>query len=361
MSGELRTRLQAGLGSAFTLERELGGGGMSRVFVATETALGRTVVVKVLPPELSGALSADRFRREIQLAAKLHHPHIVPVLASGEADRMLYYTMPFVEGDSLRSKLARSGELPIAESIRLLHDVADALAYAHAHGVVHRDLKPDNILMAGRHALVIDFGVAKAMYAAAASDEDKEFTSAGVALGTPAYMAPEQAAADPQADHRVDLYALGIVAYEMLAGSHPFAGRKGRAMLAAHATETPEDIAKRRPSVPPYLASIVERLLEKRPADRLSTGEQVVHELDAVTTPSEESSTGARARVDAGSAQAHIIDRTRATTFTWCVEIRSARRRDRGCWTRRRRSDAGRASQCACAGAQASRCRIVHE
>ena len=311
MSGELRTRLQAGLGSAFTLERELGGGGMSRVFVATETALGRTVVVKVLPPELSGALSADRFRREIQLAAKLHHPHIVPVLASGEADGMLFYTMPFVEGDSLRSKLEREGELPIAESVRLIHDVADALAYAHAHGVVHRDLKPDNILMAGRHALVIDFGVAKAMYAASSDeDKDKGFTSAGVALGTPAYMAPEQAAADPQADHRVDLYALGIVAYEMLTGSHPFAGRRGQAMLAAHATETPEATTKRRPSVPPYLASIVERLLEKRPADRLSTGEQVVHELDAVTTPSEGSSTGARARDDAGSAQAYIVNGT---------------------------------------------------
>ena len=260
---------------------------MSRVFVARELALGRAVVVKVLPPELSGVMSAERFRREIQLAASLHHPHIVPVLTAGDANGLLYYTMPLVDGESLRSKLSREGELPIHDAIRLLQQIADALSYAHEHGVVHRDLKPENILISGRHAHVVDFGVAKALSASAVSGSESGLTSIGVALGTPAYMAPEQAAADPQSDHRVDLYALGVVAYEVLTGAHPFAGRRAQALLAAHATEVPEPIARRRPSIPASLATLVERLLEKRPADRPATAEQVLRELDVVGTPTE--------------------------------------------------------------------------
>ena len=216
MSSELRDQLQSTLGSAYTIERELGGGGMSRVYVARENALGRAVVIKVLPPELSGVMSAERFRREIQLAASLHHPHIVTVLTAGEADGLLYDTMPLVDGESLRSKLSREGELPIPEAIRLLQQVTDALSYAHEHGVVHRDLKPENILLSGRHAHVVDFGVAKALSAAAVDGTESGLTSVGIALGTPAYMAPEQAAADPLSDHRVDIYALGVVAYEAL-------------------------------------------------------------------------------------------------------------------------------------------------
>jgi serine/threonine protein kinase len=214
---DLQMRLQSALGAAYRIEQELGGGGMSRVFLAQEPELGRRVVVKVLPPEMAAGVNAERFRREIQLAASLQHPHIVPLLAAGHADDLVYYTMPLIEGESLRAKLTREGELPIPETLRLLRDVVDALSYAHAHGVVHRDIKPDNVLVANHHAVVTDFGVAKAL---SESTGKSSLTSAGVALGTPAYMAPEQAAADPHADHRCDIYAVGALGYEMLTGRH---------------------------------------------------------------------------------------------------------------------------------------------
>src|SRR5690349_9311364 len=191
---DLFARLQAALGDGYRIEKELGGGGMSRVFVATETALERQVVVKVLPVDLAAGLSIERFRREIQFAAKLQHPHIVPLLSAGAAEGLLYYTMPLIEGESLRAKLARQGELPIPEAVRILRDVADALSYAHEHGLVHRDIKPENVLLSGKHALVTDFGVSKALSTATGTST---VTSIGVALGTPVYMAPEQAAADP--------------------------------------------------------------------------------------------------------------------------------------------------------------------
>jgi serine/threonine-protein kinase len=237
---------------------------MSRVYVATELALGRKVVVKVLPPEMGAGLNAERFRREIQLAASLQHPHVVPLLAAGRAADLVWYTMPLIEGESLRAKLAREGELPISEAVRILRDVADSLSYAHTHGVVHRDIKPDNVLISGRHAVVTDFGVAKAL---SESTGESSLTSIGVALGTPAYMAPEQAAADPHVDHRADIYALGAMAYEMLTGKPPFAGSP-QAVLAAHVTQLPDSVASRRASVPPALASIVMKCLEKKAADR---------------------------------------------------------------------------------------------
>ena len=283
MSLDLATRMQQALGAAYVLERELGGGGMSRVFVAQDTALGRRVVVKVLPPDMAAGVSAERFRREIQLAAGLQHPHIVPVLSAGEADGMLYYTMPFVEGESLRGLLARRGELPVGEAVRLLREVAGALAYAHDRGLVHRDVKPENILLTTGHALVADFGIAKALSAAAAHGT---LTSAGLALGTPAYMAPEQAAADPQTDHRADLYALGVLAYELLVGHPPFHGMAPQQIVAAHAVATPEPVSARRPAVPAPLAALVMRLLEKRPADRPQSAAEVVQALDAAAAAS---------------------------------------------------------------------------
>jgi eukaryotic-like serine/threonine-protein kinase len=235
-SEQLREQLQASLGVSYALERELGGGGMSRVFVAIEKTLGRTVVVKVLPPELAHAVSIERFRREIAMAARLQHPHIVPLLTAGEAEGLPYYTMPFIDGESLRARLTRVGELPLADVVRILRDVAGALAYAHEHGVVHRDIKPENVLLTRQHALVADFGVAKALSASTMTGTTSS-TSLGVALGTPAYMAPEQAAADPTMDGRADLYALGAMTYEMLTGSPPFGGRSAQATLAAHARE----------------------------------------------------------------------------------------------------------------------------
>jgi serine/threonine-protein kinase len=284
MTSDLREQLQRTLGDAYILERELGGGGMSRVFVAEETALGRKVVVKVLLPELAATVNIERFRREIQLAARLQHPHIVPVLAAGISEGLPYYTMPFIEGESLRARIARSGELPVPEAARILRDVLSALAYAHAHGVVHRDIKPDNVLLTGHHAVVTDFGVAKAL--SAATNPGSSLTSLGMALGTPAYMSPEQAVADPTTDHRADLYGVGAMAYEMLTGQQVFSARSPQAMLAAHAIETPEPLQRRRPSVPPEIAAVVMRSLEKRAADRPQSAEEMLANVEAAVTPS---------------------------------------------------------------------------
>ena len=256
---------------------------MSRVFVAREVELGRDVVVKVLPPDLGAGLNIDRFRREIQMAARLQHPHIVPVLSAGAKDGLLYYTMPRIEGETLRSRILRSGELPIGETIRILRDVADALEYAHAHGVVHRDIKPENVLVSGHHALVTDFGVAKALSAATGQSN---LTSIGVALGTPTYMSPEQATADPMTDHRTDIYALGVLGYELLAGRPPFSGTNPQQVLAAHVTDAPVPISRHRANIPPSLASLIMRCLEKKPADRFQTAEEVREQLEMAGTPS---------------------------------------------------------------------------
>jgi len=291
-TGELRERLENSLGDVFAIERELGGGGMSRVFLARERALDRQVVVKVLHPELAG-VNVDRFRREIQVVAQLQHPHIVPVLAAGEANGILYFTMPYIDGESLRAWLLRESRLSIDDAVRVLHDVADALAYAHERGLVHRDIKPDNVLVSRRHAMVTDFGVAKALFAAARSGaEDRDAGSTGVtttgnglAIGTPAYMAPEQAAADPATDHRADIYAFGVLAYELLAGRAPFAGRPPSEILAAHITELPQPIETVRADVPPPLAAIVMSCLAKRPIDRPQTAADVRSAIEALATP----------------------------------------------------------------------------
>src|SRR5829696_3631625 len=279
---ELRNQLQATLGGSYVLEQELGGGGMSRVFLAHESALGRKVVIKVLPPEMAADVSIDRFRREIQLAATLQHPHIVPLLTAGETNGLPFFTMPYVRGESLRSRLAKEGELPVSEAIRVLREIALALAYAHDNGVVHRDIKPENILISGGSIVVTDFGVAKALTASSGSG----VTTSGVALGTPAYMAPEQATADPTIDYRADIYALGVVAYEILTGSTPFAGRSPQATLAAHVTEAPDAITHRRATVPQMFAALIMSCLAKRPSDRPHSAQDVLHQLDALTTPS---------------------------------------------------------------------------
>src|SRR5205085_4444186 len=196
-----------------------------------------------------------------------------------------YLTMPFVDGESLRVRLARHGELPVNQAIRMLREIASALSYAHEHGIVHRDIKPDNVLLSGGSAMVTDFGVAKAL-SASSDAEHGGMTSLGVALGTPAYMSPEQASADPNVDHRADIYSLGVLAYELLTGQPPFAGRTPQNLLAAHVTEVPEAITRRRASLPPALAALVMRCLEKRPADRPQSASEVVHALDDITTPS---------------------------------------------------------------------------
>jgi len=258
---------------------------MSRVFLATETDLGRKVVVKVLPPDMAAGVNKERFQREIKLAASLQHPHIVPLLTAGTADGdLLYYVMPYIEGESLRSKLQREGELPIGEASRILREVVDALAYAHRQDVVHRDIKPDNILLTDDHALVADFGVAKAV-SASSGGTHSSLTSLGVALGTPAYMSPEQAAADPHVDHRADIYAVGALAYEMLTGRPPFSGSTPQQVLAAHVNQTPEPITQHRDTIPPQLAELVMRCLAKRPADRWQTAGELKAPLGAMATP----------------------------------------------------------------------------
>jgi len=276
-------RLATALSRNYRLERELGAGGMATVYLAEDVKHRRKVAVKVLRPDLAAALGPERFLREVKIAANLQHPHILPLHDSGEADGFLYYVMPFVDGISLREKLVKDGELPIPDAVRILRDLADAMAYAHSQGVVHRDIKPDNIMLSGRHALVTDFGVAKAVSEATGA---ATLTTAGVALGTPAYMAPEQAAADPHVDHRADIYAFGVVAYELLTGQPPFTAPTPQALLSAQLTMTPQPVTAHRPSIPPALAGLVMKCLEKRPADRWQSADELIPQLEAVLTPS---------------------------------------------------------------------------
>jgi eukaryotic-like serine/threonine-protein kinase len=287
MNERFREHLQEAISGTHSIEREITGGGMSRVFVATERALGRAVVVKVLRPDLAAGMNRERFRREIMLAAQLAHPHIVPVLSAGEHDDLIWYTMPFVEGESLREALASRGKFEPRQVVRTLHDVLDALSYAHKRGVIHRDIKPGNILTHGPHALVTDFGVAKALTAAI---PQSGATSGGLAIGTPAYMAPEQLAADPNADHRMDLYAVGLLAYELLTGEQPFSGESPAATMAAQLTRMPEPIERARPDVPAPLAGVVMRLLAKQPDDRPPTAAAALEELEQRITPGSGSS-----------------------------------------------------------------------
>ncbi|MES2125310.1 MAG: serine/threonine-protein kinase [Gemmatimonadota bacterium] len=282
-----RDHLQDVLGPALTLEHELTGGGMATVYVAQDNALRRKVVVKVLPPELAAAVSLERFKREILVSAALQHPHIVPVLSSGEVDGRPYFVMPFIDGESLRTRLAR-GPLSVREAVGILKDVARALSYAHGHDVVHRDIKPDNILITGGSAVVTDFGVAKALNASRASHrlghvsahQGQTSTASGIAIGTPAYMAPEQAAGDPLTDHRADLYALGVVAWEMLTGTAPFHGVSPQQVMASHVMRSVPPIASRRYDVPAAFAGIIDQLLSKEPKDRPRFAADLIRQLD---------------------------------------------------------------------------------
>jgi serine/threonine-protein kinase len=276
-------RLKTALADRYAIEREIGSGGMATVYLAQDVRHDRQVAVKVLRPDLAATLGPERFHREIKIAAQLQHPHILPLHDSGEADGFLYYVMPYVEGQSLRDKLAKEGELPIGEATRILRDVVDALTEAHAHGVVHRDIKPENILLRGRHALVTDFGVAKAVSEATGREK---LTTAGIALGTPAYMAPEQASADPHLDHRVDIYAIGAVAYELLTGRPVFMGTTPQQILSSHVTEVPQPVTRHRDTVPTGLESVVMRCLEKKPADRWQSAEELLPQLESLATPS---------------------------------------------------------------------------
>jgi tetratricopeptide (TPR) repeat protein len=272
---EWYTRLHAALAGRYAIERELGRGGMAIVFLARDVRHERQVAVKVLRPELAGALGPDRFLREIKLTAQLHHPHILPLYDSGAADGLLYYVMPYVEGETLRERLAREGQLPLGEALRIAGEVSDALSYAHHHDVIHRDIKPENVLLEGGHALVADFGIARAITMAGGT----RLTETGLALGTPTYMSPEQVTGERELDERTDVYSLGCVVYEMLAGSPPFTGPSAVAVLARKSVDRPQQLRDTRAEVPPEVERAVQRALAPLPAERQRTVGELAEQL----------------------------------------------------------------------------------
>ncbi len=285
--------MKTALADRYTVGGEVGSGGMAIVYLAEDLKHRRKVALKVLRPELTAELGSDRFLREIELAASLTHPHILPLHDSGEANGFLYYVMPFVEGESLRDRLVRERQLPIDEALQITREVADALDYAHSENVVHRDIKPENIMVFRGHAMVMDFGIGKALHAAGA----EHLTQTGVAVGTPAYMSPEQAAGDRELDGRSDLYSLGCVLYEMLAGEQPFTGPTAQAIIAGHITEEAPSIVSKRGTVPDAIDQVLRKALAKTPADRFSTGTQFAEALaPAVTKPVPHVSATAAAR-----------------------------------------------------------------
>jgi len=275
---EGRARLEAALSGHYAIGRELGRGGMATVYLAHDVRHDRPVALKVLHPELASALGPERFQREIRFAARLQHPHILTVLDSGEAAGLLWFTMPYVEGESLRDRLNREKQLPVDDALRIAREAADALDYAHGHGVIHRDIKPENILLGGSHALVADFGIARALTPGAAGEQ---LTTTGLSVGTAAYMSPEQAAGERDVDARSDVYALGIVLYEMLAGETPFAAPTPQAMVARRFTEAPRPVRLLRESVPEGVERAVQRALARTAADRFATAADFARALAA--------------------------------------------------------------------------------
>jgi len=310
---DLRSLLQAGLTGTYAIERELGRGGMATVFLAHDIKHDRSVALKVLHPELAAALGGDRFLREIRIAAHLQHPHILTLIDSGEVvdgvkAPLLYYVMPYVEGESLRQRLTRDHRLSSADTVRILKDVLDALAQAHAQGVVHRDIKPENIMLSGRHALVVDFGIARAATAAAGEIvSGGTLTTIGLAIGTPAYMSPEQAAGQSSLAARADLYAVGVMAYEMLAGRPPFSGSTPQSILAAQVTQAPPSLASIAPDVPSPLVTAITRCLEKDPDQRWQSAEEMLTQLEAFTTPGSAGLRGATTRLPTARSRGMLL------------------------------------------------------
>ena len=303
---DLRAQLQEGLGTSYTLEQELGRGGMATVFLARDLKHDRPVALKVLHPELAATMGPERFLREIHLAARLQHPHILTVLDSGDlpvpgAAPLLWFTMPFIRGESLRDRLRRETQLPLADALRIAREAADALAFAHGEGVIHRDIKPENILLSGTHALVADFGIARALQ----TGTEERLTETGLAVGTPAYMSPEQASGQRELDARTDVYSLAVVLYEMLAGETPFAAPTAQAMIARRFTETARPVRQAREAVPESVERALQRALARTPADRFATAAEfgaaletgsTVEATAAVPTPTRTAALPAKAR-----------------------------------------------------------------
>ena len=306
-------RLSVALGGRYSLQREIGRGGMATVYLAQDLRHDRPIAVKVLHPELAATLGPERFQREIRLAAQLQHPQILPVYDSGTEAGVLWFTMPYVDGETLRQRLQHTGGLPVPAALHVLVNIARALAYAHRRGVIHRDVKPENVLISQENVFLADFGIAKPVEAGASP----RLTTAGLVVGTPAYMAPEQAAADPATDHRADIYAFGILAYELLAGEPPFANLPLRLLLAAHASREPEPIALRRPDTPPPLASLIARCLRKDPEERWESAAALCDALQAIARPAPWSSM-------AGGAPSGVLDTSPAVAGAGQLELARA-------------------------------------
>jgi len=280
----LREQLQATLGDNYVIEGELSPGGMSRLFLATEPSLERKVVIKLLPPETVSEVSATRFHREMLVAARLQHPNILPVLSTGTSAGLFYYIMPYVAGESLRHRLEKSGKFPIADALRVLREIADALALAHQRGIVHRDIKPANILLQEGHAVLTDFGIARAVDAARMETTAERLTATGVGIGTLGYMPPEQMTGERTLDSSADVYALAVVAYEMLAGQPPFSRPTKQALVAAHMTEAPPVLSSVSSDIPVAISRVINKALAKRPEDRYRTAGEFRDALDMPIT-----------------------------------------------------------------------------
>src|SRR5512134_1509482 len=272
---EIMDRLTGALADRYRIEREVGAGGMATVYLAQDLRHDRRVALKLLRPELSAVIGAERFLAEIKLTANLQHPHILPLFDSGEADGCLYYVMPLIEGESLRERLTREKQLPVPEAVRIATEVASALDYAHRHQVIHRDIKPENILLHDGRALVADFGIALAASKASGS----RMTETGMSLGTPFYMSPEQAMGEREITARSDVYALGAMLYEMLTGDPPFTGSTAQAVVARVVTESPRALMPQRHTIPPHVEAAVLAALEKLPADRFATAAEFAEAL----------------------------------------------------------------------------------
>src|SRR3989449_1759878 len=278
-------QLRAALADRYALERELGRGGMATVYLARDLKHGRPVAIKVLRPELAAALGPERFLREIEVAARLPHPHILPLHDSGEAARFLYYVMPYIESESLRDRLEREGQLPLEEALRITREVASALSYAHGHDVVHRDIKPENILLSGGEAVVADFGIARAITQAGGT----RLTETGSPVGTPAYMSPEQASGGGPIDGRSDVYSLACVLYEMLAGEPPYTGPSAQVVRSKRLTDPVPSVRRLRETIPLAVDAAITRALAKAAADRFATAALFAEALMASGAPARQS------------------------------------------------------------------------
>src|SRR3954471_12430094 len=270
---DLIEHLRKSFADSYRVDEELRGGGMSRLFMATDLALSRRVVIKILPPELTSDMMAARFKRESEVTAHLQHPNILPIITAGVKDGLMYYVMPFIAGESLRERLKREKQLPIGDSVTIICEVASALSYAHKQGVIHRDIKPENILLQDGHAVLADFGIAAALTLPGEAPHSR-ITRTGMSMGTVGYMAPEQSLGGQDVDHRADIYSLAVVSHEMLAGQPPFTGTTTQAILAANLTQPPPRLEYLRAEVPPGIARAIERALRKAPADRFQSARE---------------------------------------------------------------------------------------